>query len=699
MLLSLLRGLIRRAPRENQTARDADTRFALGTALRQQRTAEGADSMHPKNDASHPAGIRAHEATVRSNGADVVEARRLLAVAFDRFQAGQFDASEQALSQARTLDADNIDVLILHSAVLQAQGRNHEALELLHGAHDFDADNFELQVAIARLAADVGDTERAARAYGAALEQRPDMPELYIGLAAACETLESDVEAIEAYREVLNIDPNYLGVNLNLGRLLQKRGELLAARRCFEAEIALNPNSVKSLFNLGIVFDRLKDPTSAERCYGRALAIDPHFADAHFNLGLLLARRGEFTAALVQLDLGGKGGMPSVHFNRAVGLAQEGCIAEARAHFLEATRIPPDDLTGHNDIGIMFFFHGCLDEARSLIGHAAAHAPSSPLTQFNLALVKLATAPSVAAWDQFAWRMHPEVRVTSDRKYPFDIWRGESLQDRTLLIWREQGIGDEILFSGMYRQLQNAGARVILECHPKLMALMKRSFPWARVVEWRTSSVPEVCSGIDYQIPAGSLGKHLRAHLGMFPHHDGYLRADPARVQHWRRWLEQLGPGLKVGFCWRSSNMNGDRALSCTRLDDWGELFAIPGIHWLCLQYDECEAELETARNRFGVRLLRIEGVDYFNDLDEVAALMKALDLVISAPTVVSVHAAAMGTPTWQRSYGVDWQTHGTDANPWLPSITRFQRRWDQSWPEVLGDVAARLRLRAGDPT
>ena len=80
----------------------------------------------------------------------------------------------------------------------------------------------------------------------------------------------------------------------------------------------------------------------------------------------------------------------------------------------------------------------------------------------------------------------------------------------------------------------------------------------------------------------------------------------------------------------------------------------------MSLQYDECSAELAAARSRFGRALHAFPEVDLFNDLDEAAALTRACDLVISAPTAVSVLAAAVGVPTWQMTYGPDWQTHGT---------------------------------------
>ena len=80
-----------------------------------------------------------------------------------------------------------------------------------------------------------------------------------------------------------------------------------------------------------------------------------------------------------------------------------------------------------------------------------------------------------------------------------------------------------------------------------------------------------------------------------------------------------------------------------------------------------------------------------FNDLDETAGLMKALDLVISAQTAVSAQAGALGVPCWQMTSGTDWTILGTENNPWFPTMKRFPRRWEQPWSEIMARIAGEL--------
>jgi hypothetical protein len=202
-------------------------------------------------------------------------------------------------------------------------------------------------------------------------------------------------------------------------------------------------------------------------------------------------------------------------------------------------------------------------------------------------------------------------------------------------------------------------------------------------------------TGVDYQIAAGSLARYMRPGLSSFPRREGsrgaYLFAAAERESYWRDRLEFARNRLKVGLSWKSSNIRGERALSCTRLAQWGEIFKVPGIIFVSLQYDECERELAEAEARFGVTIVRYPEVDMYNDLDETAALMKALDLVISAPTTVSLLSAALGVATWQMQYGIDWQYHGLPNSPWYPTMRNYVRAWDQPWEEVLSRIAGDL--------
>jgi hypothetical protein len=219
--------------------------------------------------------------------------------------------------------------------------------------------------------------------------------------------------------------------------------------------------------------------------------------------------------------------------------------------------------------------------------------------------------------------------------------------------------------------------------------LFQRSFPLAQVIDLAEQpALPADCM----QTAIGSMARWLRPAVASFPRRDYYLEPDLQRVAYWKERLAALGPERTVGICWRSSDLSGDRHFYCTQIEQWQPVFAVPGVRFINLMYDDCRSEIALAKARFGVTVHVFPEVDLYNDIDETAALTKALDLVISAPTTAGILAAALGVPTWQMISGFNWQKFGTSENCWYRSLTTINRPWNQSWDELMRQIATKLR-------
>jgi hypothetical protein len=147
---------------------------------------------------------------------------------------------------------------------------------------------------------------------------------------------------------------------------------------------------------------------------------------------------------------------------------------------------------------------------------------------------------------------------------------------------------------------------------------------------------------------------------------------------------------LVIGLCWRSRFMNAARAENYTTLDRWGPILTLPGLRFVNLQYDECEAELADAESRFGIRILRPD-IDLLNDLDGAAALTSALDLVISAGTSVAEMAGALGVPVWRVGPAGEWTALGTGCRPFYPAMRLFTPPKYGTLDDALGAVGRAL--------
>ncbi|MFX4221453.1 MAG: hypothetical protein ACMVO3_10980 [Thalassobaculum sp.] len=234
---------------------------------------------------------------------------------------------------------------------------------------------------------------------------------------------------------------------------------------------------------------------------------------------------------------------------------------------------------------------------------------------------------------------------------------GSKLPREGLLVAAEQGIGDELLFLSCLPDLLTECPSPVVEADSRLHPLMARSFPGLRLIG-RQVRAEGSGSVYDYTqvVPAFGLTAHI--HAGDLPglyrrdrnrpaEPGGYLKADPAAVDRWRLRLAALGgEGPVVGLCWRSMMRGSVRSAYYATLAEMLPLLRLRGFRFVCLQYDGCAEELDVLRRDHGIDLWRPADLDQREDLDGVAALISAMDLVISTATSVCVLAAAVGCPT-----------------------------------------------------
>ena len=470
-------------------------------------------------------------------------------------------------------------------------------------------------------------------------------------------------------------------------------GRFAEAEQLLRTLAAADPRNANALNLLGVVACHTQQYDTAIDMLQRAIKIDQKTPSFHNNLGLTLMGCGKYEGAIAAFRhaLALRSDNSETLCNLGIALHAFGHFDQATVSLRRAIALDPGNFKAHNTLGGVFAAENRSDEAIACYRRAIEIDPANAKFRSNHGSTLLLVGAFDHGWQEYEYRFGPGAGYAR-RVFPQRYWEGQNIGGHRVLVWMEQGIGDELLFASMLPDLLQRSATVVVECAPKLLALFKRSFPDALMVARTDPPDPRTLLDIDYQVAAGSLGRFFRSTLESFPSKRGYLTAHMGRVAYWRQRLDKLGTGLKVGFSWRSNNLFGIRAQSCTRIEQWGPIFAVNGVHFVSLQYDECTEELARGRAQFGVSLHTFPEVDLFDDIDEAAALTKALDLVISAPTAVSVLSGALGVETWQMSYGPDWKTFGSGRDPWHPSITRFERSPNQTWEEIIEGVARCLK-------
>lgn len=530
-------------------------------------------------------------------------------------------------------------------------------------------------------------------------------------------------EAEILHRKAITAAPTHSAAWTNGGLTLLRLGRTEAAIHWHQRAVALNPAFPEAWGNLGVALQAYAAGTEPATVHRRAVRLRPIQAESWGNLAaaLLAARRfAEATNACMRAAAlaPALAGVLTTAGAAAKGL---GRFAEAARHSRRSLHLVPASPKGWSNLGMALAGLGRWDDALHAHRHAAALAPDLPdvlvnhghtllmreerrlaalfadralrlapgraEARMNRALLRLADGNLDGGWADYAYRF-----ATGDalsRRLDIPEWQGEPLAGRRILVWGEQGLGDEILFGTALPDLLGQAGTVIVECDPRLAGLFARALPAAEVRA--PSAEPR---DADCHAPLGSVAARLRPDLRRFRADSPLFTADPGLAAGWRERLATLGPGLRVGICWRSSRMTADRAGAYSQIAQWSPVFGIPGIAFVSLQYDSRDAEREEAL-RLGAVLHHWPDLDQRNDLEGVAALMSGLDLVISAPTAVGELAAALGVPVWRISGAGDWSALGTAVRPWFPTMSLIGRSGDHD--AALAAVARRLsRLADG---
>ena len=368
----------------------------------------------------------------------------------------------------------------------------------------------------------------------------------------------------------------------------------------------------------------------------------------------------------------------------------------ALACFEAARRMRDDDAELYDFRGALYQELGRLPEAFADYERALALRPDFPLAAFHLAMARLLSGDFARGWEGYELR-----RLIADPipgTAGLARWEGEPLAGRTLFLAREQGVGDEFMYASMLPQLIAQAGHCLIECDPRVEALLQRSFPSATLFASPPGGglPPAIVPRPDLVTEAGSVARFLRRGAGDFPRHEGYLRADPAQVARWRERLTGLGPGLKVALSWTGGVRKTRRTLRSIPLDALLPVLRVPGVRFVSLQYTpEARAELDVLEARHGIRVEHWPEV--IKDLDQTAALLCALDLTVSVCTSLVHLCGALGRPVWVMTpLGPEWR-YGVagDSMPWYPSVRLFRQAEYRRWEPVVAAVAAALQARA----
>jgi Flp pilus assembly protein TadD len=488
------------------------------------------------------------------------------------------------------------------------------------------------------------------------------------------------------------------------GLKLSSQGRHVEAIAQFEVALADRPDDTRVLFALGNTAQSLGLADTAAQFFQKVLAFEPGRLEAIVNLANLLRAQGQADAAiaLLQPALARDPQSPEILVTLGSAFREKGNTSQAMALTRAALETRPGYAPAQANLADMLCDAGERGEARTLYDAAIRNEPGNAQARLNRAILHLLNGDLKDGWRDYAARTDVPGKVPGiageQRLAP---WTGGSLKRTRLLVRAEQGVGDQVLFASLIPDLAARaaaeGGSVVLECEPRLVSLFARSFPGVTVRpsvlrgEGGTVTADygwlKAAGGANAVTLMGTLPKYLRGSLNKFPDPHRFLLPDAGETA---RWKTQVAGGA-IGICWRSGKTGGHRAVQYAPLEMWGTFLRSVTRPIVCVQYDAAPEEIAALEQISGKTISVPHGIDQKNELDRTAALMGALDIVVSAPTAVAWLSAGVGTPTCKALYNKSWTALGQAFEPFAPSCTCMMPRTDGDWGDVFRQVSERL--------
>ncbi len=608
----------------------------------------------------------------------------MLGTALKHHRQGRLAEAERIYRRILAIDSRHAGSLHLLGTLAHQVGRQDVAVQLIGAAIGIDPSRAAYHSNLGAILQAQGRLDEAAAAYQQALERDPGLAEAHMNLGTVLQAQGKAGQAAACFRKALAVRPDLAEAYMNLGNILQSQGKLSEAVASHERALALKPDYAEAHYNLGNARHAQAQLDEAAACFERALALKPNLPEAHYNLGNTRQAQDDLAAAAACFEraLALRPEYAEAHYNMACVLQQQGHFFEALPHFQRAVDLKPD-------------------YAQARFGQALAQIQSSDFAQ---------------GWRNYESRWQSIDHETPMRAYPQPLWTGEPLGSGRLLLWGEQGVGDEIMFAGLVPDVLRTGNRITLDCDPRLLPLFARSFPSVEVVasaartapgaaqrtgpEKRidpasaapTISAPAISApaGIAAHLPTGSLPALLRACGAPYAADPSpYLQADPAERDRFRA---RYADGRRlVGLAWQTRNQKTGRKRSID-LAAFAPLFALPGIRWISLQYGDFD-ELEQQAIAAHAPLAVDRSVDQFADIDRFAAQVAAMDQVVTIDNSTAHLAGALGVPVWvMLPFAANWRwLLNREDSPWYASMRLVRQPAAGDWRAVIKNVHGAL--------
>lgn len=601
-------------------------------------------------------------------------------------QAGDHAAARAEVMRLCEAEPDNLQAWHARAALGARSGELEDVVICCRRILGSEPGNLSASYKLGTALLSLQRNDEAIQAYEDLIAQQPGNVAALANLAAAYRAAGRPLQAIARAEQALALNPNMYAVRNMLGLAHLDAGNFAVAEKQFRELTVLTPNAGGAYHNLGLALLALSDPGGAVNALRSAVRLDPANADAAVDLARAHHSAGDQIAALQSAE------HAAAQFTTHAGaqdlfgirLTEHGKLEAARTCFERARTLAPQspDILCH--LGNCLIFSGDVPVALACYEEALRIQPEHAQSHWQRAWSLLLLGQLSEGWMEYEWRF--KAGIAQLPAHPQPLWRGESLAGRRILLFGEQGFGDNIQFVRYAELVKERGAHVIVLSRTELKALFATS-PGVDAVFDEAEPLPE----FDVQAPLLSLPRLFGTTTETIPARTPYLSAPADRIPP--PAVVDRGAGrFKVGIAWSGNpRFRWNRFRSC-ELADFAPLSRNHDIQLFSLQKGQVSDELFRHPDFTGVADLGTS----LRDFADTAAAMQALDLIITTDTSVAHLAGALGRETWVLlAYAADWRwlLDRTDS-PWYPSLRLFRQPRHGDWETPMQAIVQALEKR-----
>lgn len=638
-----------------------------------------------------------------------------------KFNENKFAEARLIFENIIKFDQNNFDALHCLGILNASEKKFEQAAIFFKKSLDIKPNHLLANNNYANLLIDYGKYHEALIFFLKCKELSPNNHAILLNIGK-CFFFMNDLDSAYKYFEKSsNLKKNNIDALLNMSIVLQHKEDYKTANNLLDQIIEFNDNHFYAFHYKGISLEKMSLYEEAILCFERSITLKKDFKDPYIFLGKIFKTQKKYDSAIeiLQKALVNLNDLESVYVNLssiyiainnnsfeadyskaisyskkalsynednffalnnlAICLFQELKINEAIQAYERVIKINPEFAEAYRNIGILYNYVGDYKKSELNYEKSLKLEPEHDFSNFIFAETKLFQNKFKEAWHYFEYRFKDLGSTPAVKKPKFQIPQWTPDQGwKKILIYGEQGIGDQILFSTIVPELEKKFEKVSLLINERLCKVYKESF--SGNIEILPINQPINEQLYDYQIPIGSLGQYFRNSIDEFRSPYPLLRINNDRFEN--------GQKLRCGFTWQSKGApkSSQKSLNLELLK---EVFEISDIEYFSIQYSADISEIDNLNQKLNNKISTPNDLDIFNDIYGLLKFIDSCDFIFSTSNTNAHLSAALGKPTFlllPKGYGKIWywENDFDGKNLWYPSIKKFYQKNQGDWSDPI---------------